>query len=249
METLQEDESGNLLSAQCLDFIRSLTDKKIIFKFNLTSGSFSCSFDNKGAVAAPALIPTGARKKTPSTRKRNANRRRQFLERKKSGPPVDHESEPSANSGNLGSRVEAVIGGGDRDDEEVDGEVDEEGDGRGREQEGNVTMEDVARALRSSNSQIVEYLSEIRMSMKDELQPLKEIIANYPGGRDGEVEEELQDSDGDAQDHLIEFAGRLESGMRCFQRQVQTTDRKVQEARWKTTTTPQSPRKKRRRKR
>ena len=244
METPQEDESGNLLSAQCLDFIRSLTDKKIIFKFNLTSGSFSCSFDNKGAVAAPALIPTGARKKTPSTRKRNANRRRQFLERKKSGPPVDHESEPSANSGNLGSRVEAVIGGGDRDDEEVDGEVDEEGDGRGREQEGNVTMEDVARALRSSNSQMVEYLSEIRMSMKDELQPLKEIIANDPGGRDGEVEE----SDGDAQDHLIEFAGRLESGMRCFQRQVQATDRKVQETRWKTTTTPQSPRKKRRRK-
>jgi len=242
METPQEDESGNLLSAQCLDFIRSLTDKKIIFKFNLTSGSFSCSFDNNGTVAAPARIPTEARKKTPSTRKRNANRRRQFLERKKSGPPVDHESEPSANSGNLGSRVEAVIGGGDRDDEEVDGEVDEEGDGRGREQEGNVTMEDVVRALRSSNSRIVEHLSEIRMSMK-------EIFANDPGGRDGEVEEELQESDGDAQDHLIEFAGRLESGMRCFQRQVQTTDRKVQEARWKTTTTPQSPRKKKRRKR
>ena len=244
METLQEDESGNLLSAQCLDFIRSLADQKITFRFNLTSGSFSCSFDNNGTVAAPGRIPTEARKKTPSTRKRNANRRRQFLERKKSGPPVDHESEPSANSGNLGSRVEAVIGGGDRDDEEVDGEVDEEGDGRGREQEGNVTMEDVARALRSSNSQMVEYLSEIRMSMKDELQPLKEITANDPGERDGEVEE----SDGDAQDHLIEFAGRLESGMRCFQRQVQATDRKVQETRWKATTSPKSPRKKRRRK-
>ena len=161
MDTPQEDGSGNLLSAQCLDFIRSLTDQKISFKFNLTSGSFSCSFDNNGTVAAPARIPTEARKKTPSTRKRNANRRRQFLERKKSGPPVDHESEPSANSGNLGSRVEAVIGGGDRDDEEVDGEVDEEGDGRGREQEGNVTMEDVARELRSFNSQIVEYLREI----------------------------------------------------------------------------------------
>ena len=245
METPQEDESGNLLSAQCLDFIRSLTDKKIIFKFNLTSGSFSCSFDNKGAVAAPARIPTGARKKTPSTRKRNANRRRQFLERKKSGPPVDHESEPSANSGNLGSRVEAVIGGGDRDDEEVDGEVDEEGDGRGREQEGNVTIEDVAREISLWKSQMIENLSEIRKSMKDELQPLKEITANDPGERDGEVEE----SDGDAQDHLIEFADRLESGMRCFQRQVQTNDRKVQEARRKTTTTPQSPRKKRRRKR
>ena len=103
-------------------------------------------------------------------------------------------------------------------------------------------MEDLCRALGRSNSRIVEHLSEIGRSMK-------EIIANDPGGRDGEVEGELQKSDGDAQDHLIEFAGRLESGMRCFQRQVQTTDRKVQEARWKTTTTPQSPRKKRRRKR
>ena len=116
METPQEDGSGNLLSAQCLDFIRSLTDQKISFKFNLTSGSFSCSFDNNGTVAAPARIPTEARKKTPSTRRRNAKRRRQFLERKKFGPPVDHESEPSANSGNLGSGVEAAIGGGDRDE-------------------------------------------------------------------------------------------------------------------------------------
>ena len=121
----------------------------------------------------------------------------------------------------------------------MDGEVDEEGGGRGREQEGNVTMEDLCRALRSWNSRIVEHLSEIGRSMK-------EIIANDPGGRDGEVGGELQESDGD---HLIEFAGRLETGMRCFQRQVQTTDRKVQEARRKTTTTPQSPRRKRRRKR
>ena len=122
----------------------------------------------------------------------------------------------------------------DRDDEEVDGRVDEEGDGREREQERSVTIEDVAREISLG-------ISELRK----ELQPLKEIIASDPGERDGEVEE----SDGDAQDHLIEFAGRLESGMRCFQRQVQTTDRKVQEARWKTTTTPQSPRKKKRRKR
>ena len=124
----------------------------------------------------------------------------------------------------------------------MDGEVDEEGGGRGREQEGNVTMEDVCRALRSSNSRIVEHLSEIGRSMK-------EIIANDPGGRDGEVGGELQESDGDAEDHLIEFASRLETGIKCFQRQVQTTDKKVQETRRQTTTTPQSPRRKRRRKR
>ena len=238
METPQENGSGNLLSAQCLDFIRSLTDQKISFKFNLTSGPFSCSFDNNGTVAAPARIPTEARKKTPSTRRRNAKRRRLFLERKKFGPSVDHESGPSANSGNLGSGVEAAIRGGDRD-EEVDDEVDEEASGREREQEKNITMEDLYKALGRSNSRIVEHLSEIGRSMK-------EIIANDPGGRDGEVGGELQESDGD---HLIEFADRLETGMRSFQRQVQTTDRKVQEARRKTTTTPQSPRRKRHKKR
>ena len=225
METPQEDGSGNLLSAQCLDFIRSLTDQKISFKFNLTSGPFSCSFDNNGTVAAPARIPTEARKKTPSTRRRNAKRRRLFLERKKFGPSVDHESGPSANSGNLGSGVEAAIRGGDRD-EEVDDEVDEEVSGREREQEKNITMEDLYKAL-----------------------GLDFWTANDPERRDEGREGELQGSDEDAEDHLIEFASRLETGIKCFQRQVETTDKKVEEARRLTRTTPQSPRRKRRRKR
>ena len=142
METPQENGSDNLLSAQCLDFIRSLTDQKISFKFNLTSGPFSCSFDNNGTVAAPARTPTEARKKTPSTKRRNAKRRRLFLERKKFGPSVDHESGPSANSDNLGSGAEAVIRGGARDEE-----VDEEVSGREQEQEKNITMEDLYKAL------------------------------------------------------------------------------------------------------
>ena len=64
----------------------------------------------------------------------------------------------------------------------------------------------------------------------------------------GERDEEVEENDEDDHDHLVEFAGRLGSGMRCFQRQVHATDRKVQETRWKTTTSPKSPRKKRRRK-
>ena len=226
METPQENGSGNLLSAQCLDFIRSLTDQKISFKFNLTSGPFSCSFDNNGTVAAPARIPTEARKKTPSTRRRNAKRRRLFLERKKFGPSVDHESGPSANSGNLGSGVEAVIRGGDRD-EEADDEVDEEASGREREQEKNITMEDLYKALGRSNSRIVEHFSEIRKNMNDTMKLMDSRTANDPERRDGEGEGELQESDGDAEDHLIEFASRLETGIKCFQRQVQTTDKKV----------------------
>ena len=222
METPQGNGSDNLLSTQCLAFIQSLANQKISFKFHLTSGLFSCSFDNNGTVtAAPARTPTEARKKTPSTKRRNAKRRRLFLERKKLGSSVDHESGPSANSDNLGSGAEAVIRGGARDEE-----VDEEVSGREREQEKNITMEDLYKAL-----------------------GLDFWTANDPERRDEEGEGELQESDGDAEDHLIEFANRLETGIKCFQRQIETTDKKVQEARRQTITTPQSPRKKRRRKR
>ena len=122
--------------------------------------------------------------------------------------------------------------GGDRD-EEVDDEVDEEASGREREQEKNITMEDLYKAQADFRSAL----------------GLDVWTANDPERRDGEGEGELQESDGDAEDHLIEFASRLETGIKCFQRQVQTTDKKVQEARRQTTTTPQSPRRKRRRKR
>ena len=104
--------------------------------------------------------------------------------------------------------------------------MDEEVSGREREQEKNITMEDLYKAL-----------------------GLDFWTANDPERRDEEGEGELQESDGDAEDHLIEFASRLETGIKCFQRQVQTTDKKVQEARRQTTTTPQSPRRKRCRKR
>ena len=221
METPQGNGSDNLLSTQCLAFIQSLANQKISFKFHLTSGLFSCSFDNNGTVAAPARTPTEARKKTPSTKRRNAKRRRLFLERKKLGSSVDHESGPSANSDNLGSGAEAVIRGGARDEE-----VDEEVSGREREQEKNITMEDLYKAL-----------------------GLDFWTANDPERRDEGREGELQGSDEDAEDHLIEFASRLETGIKCFQRQVETTDKRVEEARRLTRTTPQSPRRKRRRKR
>ena len=113
-----------------------------------------------------------------------------------------------------------MVRGGARDEE-----VDEEVSGREREQEKNITMEDLYKAL-----------------------GLDFWTANDPERRDEGREGELQGSDEDADDHLIEFASRLETG-KCFQRQVETTDKKVQEARRQTRTTPQSPRRKRRRKR
>ena len=206
------------LRKKCFSFSRTLFAYKRDFNFTLRVGSFEMSLGTGGPCGRKA--GPGGRRRNPSYLRRQQRRRQAFLEKR--GLAGD-------NLGTGGAGAEA-----DRDDEEVDGRVDEEGDGREREQERSVTIEDVAREISLG-------ISEFRK----ELQPLKEIIASDPGERDGEVEE----SDGDAQDHLIAFAGRLESGMRCFQRQVQATDRKVQETRWKTTTTPKSPRKKRRRKR
>ena len=162
------------------------------------------------------------------------------------------------NSGTGGAEA-----GADRDDKEVDGGVDEEGDGREltREQEESVTIwcENIARMLKDQkDEQALQYrerldeMEELRKEMRsindssisEFSKSMKEIIASDPGERD----EEAEKSDEDDHDHLVEFAGRLGSGMRCFQRQVQATDRKVQETRWKTTTSPKSPRKKRRRK-
>jgi len=101
MGTPQGNGSDNFLSTQCLALIQSLVNQKIGFKFHLTSGLFSCSFDNNGTVTATTLTPAEARKKTPSTKRRNAKRRRLFLERKKLGSSVDHDSGPSANSDNF----------------------------------------------------------------------------------------------------------------------------------------------------
>ena len=163
----------------------------------------------------------GGRRRNPSYIRRQQRRRQAFL--KKRGLAGD-------NSGTGGAEA-----GADRDDKEVDGGGDEEGDGE-REQERSVTIEDVASLAREVSDELSEF--------RKELQRSKEIIASDPGERD----EEAEKSDEDDHDHLVEFAGRLRSGMRCFQRQVQATDRKVQETRWKTTTSPKSPRKKRRRK-
>ena len=72
------------LESQCLAFIQTLINQQIGFNFHLTSGSFSCSFDNNGKrKITPARTPSQVKHKTPSTRKRDARRRQQFLENKK----------------------------------------------------------------------------------------------------------------------------------------------------------------------
>ena len=109
------------------------------------------------------------------------------------------------------------------------------------EQKDEVTIEDVCRL-------VVEHSEINRGIINDTKKLLDSRTANDPErdeGRGGK----LQGSDEDGEDHLLEFASRLEARIKCFQRQVETTDEKVEEARRLTRTTPQSPRRKRRRKR
>ena len=72
------------LESQCLAFIQTLVNQVIGFNFQLTSGSFSCSFvNNDKSKITSARIPTQVKHKSPSTQRRNARRRQQFLENKK----------------------------------------------------------------------------------------------------------------------------------------------------------------------
>ena len=235
------------LRKKCFSFSRTLFSYKRDFNFTLRVGSFEMSIGTGGPCGRKA--GQGGRRRNPSYIRRQQRRRQAFL--KKRGLAGD----------NLGTG--GAEAGADRDDKEVDGGVDEEGDGREltREQEESVTIwcENIARMLKDQkDEQALQYrerldgMEELRKEMRsindssisEFSKSMKEIIASDPGERDEEVEK----SDEDDHDHLVEFAGRLRSGMRCFQRQVQATDRKVQETRWKTTTSPKSPRKKRRRK-
>ena len=83
----KDKDAGPLLlsfTTQCLEFTQALVNQKIGFNIQLTSGSFSFSFDNIGKrTIAPTRTPTEVKRKSPSTIRRNARRRRKFLENKK----------------------------------------------------------------------------------------------------------------------------------------------------------------------
>ena len=222
METMDSRELGRLRQ-KCFSFSRTLFAYKRDFRFSLRVGSFEMSFEANGASGGKAGLGCG-RKRNPAYLRRQKIRRQAFLEKKR-GLARD----------SLGTGAEAEVRGA------RDGEVDEEVGGREREQKDEVTIEDVCRL-------VVEHSEINRGIINDTKKLLDSRTANDPErdeGRGGK----LQGSDEDGEDHLLEFASRLETGIKCFQRQVETTDKKVEEARRLTRTTPQSPRRKRRRKR
>ena len=71
--------------------------------------------------------------------------------------------------------------------------------------------------------------------------------------RDSDPEEEEQEreqlqNDEDDEDHLLELTGWLGTRMKCFQREVETTDEKIAKTKKLSSVSPRSPKRKRRKK-
>ena len=79
-------ESDPNLATKCLDFCQALSSQGVAFNFSLSIGStFSFSLDTRSK--AP-LSPGTKKKSSPSTLRRNARRRKEFLEKKQNPAPV-----------------------------------------------------------------------------------------------------------------------------------------------------------------
>ena len=84
-------ESDSSLAAKCLDICQVLAGQGLAFNFSLSIGSnFSFSLDARGKGQTLATQgKTKKKKKTPSTLRRNARRRSEFLKKK-----LDNSGEP-----------------------------------------------------------------------------------------------------------------------------------------------------------
>ena len=86
------EESSSLVS-QCLAFCQMLATKNQNFNFTLTLGSsFSFSLDTR----EKDLSPVARKKSSPSTQRRNARRRQQFLDSKNSLEEHEKQTEPQS---------------------------------------------------------------------------------------------------------------------------------------------------------
>ena len=81
-------ESDSSLAAKCLDLCQVLAGQGLAFNFSLSIGStFSFSLEARGKGQALATQGKNKKKKTPSTLRRNARRRTEFLKKKLEDSP------------------------------------------------------------------------------------------------------------------------------------------------------------------
>ena len=158
--------------------------------------------------------PGCGRKRNPAYFRRQKRRRQAFLEKR--GLARD----------SLGTGAEAEVGG------TRDGEGGEEVGGREREQKEEVTLEDVCR--------LVVERSEINSGL---LNDTKNLLDSWTANQTSDDEEDDEEQGDDENDWLLRF-DRLGKQLKTFQRDLISTDKKVENAK-KTS----SPLRKRRRKR
>ena len=85
-------EENSPLVSKCMDFCQALASQGLLFHFTLNMGStFTFSLDTRGKAKAG---PVAKKKSSPSTQRRNARRREEFLSKKRQSlstvnPPVD----------------------------------------------------------------------------------------------------------------------------------------------------------------
>ena len=208
------------LRQKCFSFSRTLLAYKRDFRFSLRVGSFEMSLGAGGASGRKAG-PGCGRKRNPAYFRRQKRRRQAFLEKR--GLARD----------SLGTGAETVVGG------TRDGEGGEEVGGREQEQKEEVTLEDVCR--------LAVELSEINNQRSCEISELlndtKNLLNSWTANQTSDDEEDDGEQGDDENDLLVRFDS-LGKQLKTFQRDLISTDKKVENAKKSS-----SPLRKRRRKR
>ena len=105
MAAATEDSS---LASQCLDFCQMLAGKSLSFSFSLTVGTnFSFSLETRGKGALPS--PKKKKKPTPSTLRRNARRREEFLKKKLASTAEKSQQEVSVEEAETPGKAPTVL--------------------------------------------------------------------------------------------------------------------------------------------
>ena len=77
------NNTNSSLNSQCMDFCQALARQGLEFKFSVTIGSaFTFSLDARAKEGRDAPVTTVKKRNSPSTRRRNARRREEYLKRK-----------------------------------------------------------------------------------------------------------------------------------------------------------------------
>ena len=83
-------EVGSTLLSKCLDFCQALSSQGQAFNFSVAIGpDFTFSMDTRSKAASPGI----KKKASPSTLRRNARRREEYLQRKQNTSPVNSTEE------------------------------------------------------------------------------------------------------------------------------------------------------------